>query len=378
MLNERDDKYEGHEESEYHFSDEDTSYEVEPESPKPAANEPKESIVNRLAQSKRMLISVGVFLVLVFVVYKMVAPSSSTVPPTEISAPPAPMAQQKTPQAPKMQQNPAVVVTGTTLNPNNMMAPITGLAQTGTPPTATQPIAEQALAQMAQAPNTVIPVTGKMPATVGAMPVMSTAQQTGTPQQQIIQPTMAAPVPQPQPMQMTTGMPSMVPVQSAVPVNQPGSLASPETPAVSDTGNMSSANEKLIAQLGAGYAQKLNDYATQNKALQDQVQVLNARVASMETQMNQLVRALTHQNQASENNVPAAEPQAFEPKTSYNVQAIIPGRAWLRSDNGETVTVAEGDIVKDLGRVSKIDPYDGVVEINTGSKMISLSYGNGG
>jgi hypothetical protein len=34
-------------------------------------------------------------------------------------------------------------------------------------------------------------------------------------------------------------------------------------------------------------------------------------------------------------------------------------------------------MVRGLGRVTKIDPYDGVVEINTGNKIISLSYGNG-
>jgi hypothetical protein len=70
-----------------------------------------------------------------------------------------------------------------------------------------------------------------------------------------------------------------------------------------------------------------------------------------------------------------AQPEA---KSPYNVQAIIPGRAWLRAENGETLTVTEGDLIKDLGRVSKIDPYDGVVEINTGTKVISLAYGNGG
>ena len=66
-----------------------------------------------------------------------------------------------------------------------------------------------------------------------------------------------------------------------------------------------------------------------------------------------------------------------EIKVAFSVQAIIPGRAWLRSDNGEALTVAEGDTIKGFGRVTKIDPYDGIVEVNTGNKVVSLSYGNG-
>lgn len=73
--------------------------------------------------------------------------------------------------------------------------------------------------------------------------------------------------------------------------------------------------------------------------------------------------------------MPAAPMKVMEPKVIYTVQAIIPGRAWLKSETGETVTVAEGDVLKNYGRVTKIDPYDGVVDIDTGNKMITLSYG---
>jgi len=74
--------------------------------------------------------------------------------------------------------------------------------------------------------------------------------------------------------------------------------------------------------------------------------------------------------------VPATIPSTPpEPRIGYSVQAIIPGRAWLKSESGDTVTVAEGDILRNYGRITKIDPYDGIVEIDTGSKTIALSYG---
>ena len=140
----------------------------------------------------------------------------------------------------------------------------------------------------------------------------------------------------------------------------------------------------MANQLQTDYMQKLNDFVIQNKALQDQLQTLNSRVGSMETQLNQLVQALIQQGQRNQSDNTASERRAAiqshvkaeaPPRIAYNVQAIIPGRAWLKSDNGETITVAEGDSIKNVGRVTKIDPYDGVIEINTGSQVVSLTYG---
>jgi intracellular multiplication protein IcmG len=207
------------------------------------------------------------------------------------------------------------------------------------------------------------------------------------PQQAVAQP-VAPPAQQGMPQQPAmpevTGMPAVIPVQSPSPaynINSPSTVAI-QNPAGTEAkiAALEADSSKLISQMQSDYVQKLNDFATQNKALQDQVQTLNSRMATMETQLNQLVQALTHQNQSERSEpaaVPGMEEAAPEHRISYNVQAIIPGRAWLRSDNGETVTVAEGDVVKSLGRVMKIDPYDGVVEINTGSKTVSLSYGTG-
>lgn len=147
-------------------------------------------------------------------------------------------------------------------------------------------------------------------------------------------------------------------------------------------------NEQLMAQLQAEYAQRIADYQTQNKNLQDEVQTLNTRVASMETEMSQLIQTLTKQfqNNGSTDGVNPDATAATPGDTSvnadiklpYSVQAIIPGRAWLRADNGDTLTVAEGDTIKDVGQVTKIDPYDGIVEIKVGNKTVTLSYGNGG
>jgi hypothetical protein len=367
MVNNRNDKYNGDEESEYHFSDE-VSYEVEPESPKPGpgGSGRKENILNRLNRSKRMIISIVVFLVLVFVVYKMIAPPA-TVPTTDIAAAPvAPSAPMMPPQqqVATMPQQAPVATPGTVIPE----APTTNQVVVAQPPAIQPP------SVAAQQATVVTPTT--MPGQ--AMP----------PQQQVVQQPQQQVATQQQPMQPE--MPAVIAVQSPLPttysVNQ--TTGAPVSPAVSaGMVNLSAESERVISQLQAEYAQRITEYAGQNKALQEQVQALSSRVASMEAQLTQLVQALTHQNQApTPPAVPAGTststvpPSLLGPETrlSYNVQAIIPGRAWLRSDSGETITVTEGDAIKDLGRVTKIDPYDGIVEVNTGSKVVSLSYGNGG
>jgi intracellular multiplication protein IcmG len=144
---------------------------------------------------------------------------------------------------------------------------------------------------------------------------------------------------------------------------------------------ISNQSQQLMGQLQAQYTQQVTAFENQSKETRDQVRALNARVSNMETQLSQLVQMLTRHAQQSSMGAPPSE-AAPSPgpvvRIAYNVQAIIPGRAWLKSDSGETLTVAEGDVIKGIGRVTKIDPYDGIVEINTGTRSVSLSYGNGG
>lgn len=375
MLNDRDDKYENPEESEYHFSDEEVNYEVETESPKPASTQ-KENIFNRLTRSKRMLISLAVFLVLVFVVYKMVSPSSPV--STDVTNPVI-VAQSSSPikdlpVTPRPIQQPSVLPVGAANTMSSTAAPTVTTTVTS-PVIVPQPAASVPQAGQAPQPSATqaTPAAPSQPESVAQpqLPNMSIAPQTAAQTVNNNSP----------PVSIQTTTTTSIPSTSVPPVAQSTALTNmgSQLPQNIDVrvSALASENEKLASQLQQEYVQKINDYASQNKALQDQVQTLNTRVASMEVQMNQLIQALTRQTQS----VPAAPPPAIsehaDVKAPYNVQAIIPGRAWLRSDNGETLTVAEGDMVKDVGRVTKIDPYDGVVEINTGSKVISLSYGNG-
>lgn len=401
MLHDRDEKYEGSDEPEYHFSEEESGDYVDADLPKeepPSAQQPPASknSLKALAPSKRMLISLVVFLALVYIVYKMVAPPSS-IPSTEISAP---VTTAQTTKAPSATQAPA---SAATMNASNVM-PVSTPAPTNATPTATQPEAIMTATAVPAATTSTIPPMPTVPAssatTTSSAPMGTVTPPTNNPPPATNAPTMMAvtvgggmpgvittpPTPPstapmvqagqpsvvaaPAPMQQAPGMPSMIPVQS------PQTTYSAATTNEAKIAALEADSSRLMSQMQADYNQKLNDFSSQNKALQDQVQTLNARITTMENQLSQLVQALTRQNNESmATPAPVSSVESSDQRVSYNVQAIIPGRAWLRSDNGETLTVAEGDTINHLGRVTKIDPYDGVVEINTGNKVVSLSYG---
>lgn len=377
MLNNRDEKYEDHEDSEYHFTDDEVSYELDTEVPsKPAVvSEPKANALSQLTNRKRTIIVMSFFLLFVFIIYKFLVPSSS-VPSTDIT--PELAQKNQTLPAGNMQANEEARTKPLSQPANNVPA--------------TQPLLKPTESQVAtQAAAQAVPTTAPM--TTVVPPSQQPPANNMQPQQQLTANTNVPAVPVNNVANATP--PEAAAVQSNVREAALSALNAAQTMGTSNAAaNTAAENQKLINQLEADYSAKINEFSAQNKALQDQMQVLSSRMAVMETQMNQLVQTLTHQappgiptNTTAVSQVPVAPPTASpaaspaeiqEPKVFYSVQAIIPGRAWLRSDNGETVTVAEGDIIKEFGRVTKIDPYDGVVEINTGHKSISLSYGNGG
>lgn len=50
----------------------------------------------------------------------------------------------------------------------------------------------------------------------------------------------------------------------------------------------------------------------------------------------------------------------------YYVEAVIPGRAWLKAADGTTLTVSPGEVVPKYGRVTSINPDNGTVATTSG------------
>jgi len=342
MAHERDEKYDSHDDSEYHFSDDQVSYETESSDVKSSASG-RDAVIAKLSQHRRPLIGLALFFVLIFSVYKIITPTNTT-PSTEISQ-----------------------VASSSMDNTPITAGNNAIESTKTLKLATdQPVATPEAAPAAAVQQQANPV--------------ETAQAPQAMQQQ----TLPAP-PVPVPVQQSMAQQQMMP-QEAVAMPPPPGMQMPASQA--PMSNTMSEPDRIVvletqnSKLQADFTQKIAEQEAQNAALQNKIQDLTMRMTSLEATLIRLGRMMHEMKggRMTEEGAPApvrmmAAPAAAGPRVTYSVQAIIPGRAWLKSESGETLTVTEGDAVKGLGRVAKIDPYDGIVQIDSSGHMISLSYG---
>jgi len=342
MVDEKEGHYEGQEEEEYHFSDDQANYEMEGETTKVVEPEKlKMPIMQQLSQRKIIVLGVIGGIVLIALIYKLIKPESV---------------------APVTEFNQAAANRPIAAPPKHMPAP-------------SAPSLNAEMTTMQQQAEK-MPVTVTTGITQQLLPVS-----TGSPQS----------VPQSAPSQMmSTGTPP--PVMIAQPSSSPPTILEDkaQNKVIMDRlATLEQQNAALMNLLQTEYAQKISDNETQTTMMRGKLTELTKRINRIEATLTQLTQLMQgNSNGQLDSLAPAAPegsivtaapvPKMTEPKMSYTVQAIIPGRAWLKSESGDTVTVAEGDVLKDYGRVVKIDPYDGIVNIDTGTKVITLSYGVGG
>jgi hypothetical protein len=359
-MHERDDdnKYDSQEDGEYHFSDDQMGYD-EPEVKVATAaaapqSSPAAAAAAGVSQYRRPIIGVAIFILLIFLVYKISAPTT-TQPATDFA------------------QNSGAI---TNQNPG-MKQPANQVQTAQAAPTTFQPLA---------------PANGMSGGSAAGTPIAAPVApvQTAPVQQAPVVATSAPPIPVPEqvaPVQ-TAAMPA--PPATGNPVAAAESYYNPMHPnSEPASGGETSPSDQLVAlqkenaRLTADFTQKMADAQAKNDELQNKLEDLNMRLASMESTIARIGRSVQETKQpAKEAATPAtvasnayAPPRNIGPHSTYSVQAIIPGRAWLKSDDGETITVAEGDTLKNYGRIMKIDPYDGIVQIDTGGRIMSLSYG---
>ncbi len=378
MVDEKEEHYE--EEGEYHFSDDQVNYDIEPETPKAApaaAGFSKDAVLTKLTQNRRKVLGVVAFIILIGVVYKILVPASTT-PSTDFTQAATPKATKPSPAAANAKNaTPSRPVEPVIAQPTMPQAPAVE----------TKPVS--APLQQSQQPDAMVAVAPTQPpATVQAAPVQTLpgAPTNGMPPTSPMTQPVMPPMVSPSQMQaQTTTQPPSVMTQ---PIQTTTSVTTMQTaPVDAQTKDRLAAleqqNTAMMNLLQTEYAQKIADAETQTNAVRGKIEELNKRVNRIETNLNQITQLLQGMSKSQVSGVMsnAAAPmynvpsRSAEPRIAYSVQAIIPGRAWLKSEGGDTVTVAEGDYLKRYGRVTKIDPYDGIVAIDTGNKVITLSYG---
>lgn len=107
--------------------------------------------------------------------------------------------------------------------------------------------------------------------------------------------------------------------------------------------------------------------------LKQDINQLTRIVKSLTEQVNDL-QSLKSQRQAARaeqaRQAGSRSSRSSEPKNyvsdNMTIHAIIPGRAWLRTQGGKTISITEGDMLGEYGKVLKIDAPTGSVITSSG------------
>ncbi|MGD9592643.1 MAG: hypothetical protein AB7V32_08995 [Candidatus Berkiella sp.] len=122
------------------------------------------------------------------------------------------------------------------------------------------------------------------------------------------------------------------------------------------------------AQSAANASKSVNELQQQVTTLSATVQDLAAQMKAMkDAQLAELARQAAREAKAKPKPKTkiSSKADAFT-NPSISVHAIIPGRAWLRTVDGKTITVTEGDSIGEYGKVLKIDAPNGLVITTSG------------
>ncbi|HRE31779.1 MAG TPA: hypothetical protein PLD88_07395 [Candidatus Berkiella sp.] len=165
-----------------------------------------------------------------------------------------------------------------------------------------------------------------------------------------------------------SSLPSMMDAQNVIPQEVTATEAS-LTKLQKKLEEQDTAIKQRIATLENELATANQNVAQSNvivSKLQNDLAALNAAVQELTNQFKVIHEEREKQQQAKISKKATATRKVESANPSLSVYAIIPGRAWLRSSSGKTITVSEGDSVGEYGKVIKIDAGNGVVITSSG------------
>lgn len=196
----------------------------------------------------------------------------------------------------------------------------------------------------------------------------------------------------------TKSTPAMAPITSTIkkatvattPVSTiaqqlaPTTTTQAPTPVMSDVEQAQQTMSNLVKAVGdvQSSSNDINAKLTQNDS---RMNSLEQQIADLNNSLSQLhdgllnVQANLVQTQILEKQIKYYKQQLnvltarkIRLRKQYFVQAVVPGRAWLRGADGTTTTIAVGDTLSGYGKIKSIDPYSGTVTTSTG---VNIYYG---
>ncbi|MCS5711125.1 hypothetical protein [Candidatus Berkiella aquae] len=184
-------------------------------------------------------------------------------------------------------------------------------------------------------------------------------------------PKVEEPAPAPAPVEKAapqSSLPSMMDAQNVIPQEVTATEAS-LTKLQKKLEEQDTAIKQRLSTLEKELATANQNVAQSNvnvNKLQNDLAALNAAVQELMNQLKVIHEEREKQQQAKVSKKATATRKVESANPSLSVYAIIPGRAWLRSGSGKTITVSEGDSVGEYGKVIKIDAGNGVVITSSG------------
>lgn len=112
-------------------------------------------------------------------------------------------------------------------------------------------------------------------------------------------------------------------------------------------------------------SQQVIDISSKMEDIKQTMLVLSERLERQSQQMARINTVNRTSVRRAESNVPRPAKPVVE-KTVFYIQAVIPGRAWLKSNDGKTITVSRGTMVPGYGAVRTINPKLGRVYTSSG------------
>lgn len=156
------------------------------------------------------------------------------------------------------------------------------------------------------------------------------------------------------------------------------------------------ANELIQQQIQAHTKENINELKTnidnitkelsfnanQIKELQNNLKEISSSISSVDTKILNLTNTIDTLSSNVKKytqdedldliaNIKPSESDLFANTSTKNtpeyvVHAVIPGRAWLKSTAGQIITVAEGDVLGDYGKIALIDASNNLVRTSSG------------
>lgn len=168
-------------------------------------------------------------------------------------------------------------------------------------------------------------------------------------------------------------MPSVAATQPAAQPIQPVAVAQPVDNQLKEKVSDIEANQLSIKSEVTSVNEQVGAVNTNVNNLSTEVAKLNQTIQELATQLqkqNEVIVKLMERSRPKK--VRSTKNLMVYKPLSYNIQAVIPGRAWLIATNGSTLTVREGTKIRGYGMVRLIDSIQGRVLTSSG-RVIKFS-----